>query len=152
MDTRPDYQERLRVPLRWWAQGTMLVAIFWLSLIVSVPEPVAWSATGVAMALLVLGLRWYGDARINVGDGWFTAGNARIEARHLGTADALDTEETRRVSGPDADARAFLLLRPYVRQSVRVEITDPADPTPYWLVSSRHPEALATALTALVKG
>ena len=32
---------------------------------------------------------------------------------------------------------------------VRVEITDPADPAPYWLVSSRHPDALAGALSSL---
>jgi len=30
-----------------------------------------------------------------------------------------------------------------------VEITDPADPAPYWLVATRHPEELARALTAL---
>jgi hypothetical protein len=29
---------------------------------------------------------------------------------------------------------------------VRVELTDPEDPTPYWLVSSRRPDALARAL------
>jgi hypothetical protein len=30
---------------------------------------------------------------------------------------------------------------------VRVEITDPADPAPYWLVSSRRPVELAEALS-----
>jgi hypothetical protein len=52
------------------------------------------------------------------------------------------------VAGPAADARAYLLLRPYLKRAVKVQITDPADPTPYWLVSSRHPEALAGALNA----
>lgn len=152
METPLEYQERLGVPIRWWAQGTMLVASFWLALVVAVPESVAWGATGAAMALLVLGLTWYGDAQLRVGEGWFSAGRARIEVRHLGVADALDAEETRRVSGADADARAHLLLRPYIRRAVRVEIVDPGDPAPYWLVSSRHPEALAAALTAVVKG
>ncbi|QYJ04813.1 DUF3093 domain-containing protein [Nocardioides panacisoli] len=152
MEKPPEYQERLSVPIRWWAQGTMLVASFWLALVVAVPEPVAWTATAIAMALLVLGLWWFGEARLRVAGDWFVAGRARIEATHLGAADALDAEETRRVSGPGADARAHLLLRPYVRRAVRVEVTDPRDPAPYWLVSSRHPEALAAALTALVKG
>ena len=65
-----------------------------------------------------------------------------------GAVAALDADQTRLVSGRDADARAYLLLRPYLNRAVRVEITDPADPTPYWLVSSRHPEALAAALGA----
>ena len=58
----------------------------------------------------------------------------------------LDADATRRAAGVDADARAFLLLRPYLKRSVRVEITDPADPAPYWLVSTRHPDELAAAL------
>jgi len=145
----PGYHERLSVPLRWWAQGTMLVASLWLAVVVAVPGPVAWVVTGVAMALLALALFWYGDARVVVRDGWFHAGRARIEAHHLGTVDALDAEQTRLVAGREADARAYLLLRPYIGRAVRVEVTDPADPAPYWLVSSRHPEALASALTAL---
>lgn len=148
MNPRPDYHERLKVPLRWWAQGTMLVASLWLAVVVAVPGPVAWLVTGVAMGLLAVCLFWYGDARLVVADGWFRAGRARIETSHVGEVAALDAEEARRVAGPAADARAYLLLRPYLKRAVKVQITDPADPTPYWLVSSRHPEALAGALNA----
>jgi hypothetical protein len=143
------YRERLGVPLRWWVQGTMLVASLWLACIVAVPGPVAWATTALAMALLAAGLLSYGSARLEVGDGVFRAGRARIGAEHLGTAEALDAERTRRVAGPEADVRAFLVLRPYLKRAVRVEITDPADPAPYWLVSSRRPEQLAGALTRL---
>ncbi len=145
------YAERLRVPLRWWAQGTMLVAVIWLTVIVALIDHAAWVAwliTAVAMLGMVAGLRAYGSARLEVRDGWFRAGRARIEVSYVGAVEALDTDATRRVSGPEADARAFLLLRPYLRQAVKVEITDPADPVPYWLVSSRHPRALAGALSA----
>lgn len=145
------YSERLRVPLRWWAQGTMFIATFWLAMVVALDAtaPVLpWVITGILLALLGLFLRSYGDARLVVDDGWFRAGRARIEVVHLGPAVALDDEATRHVSGPGADARAFLVLRPYLKQSVKVEITDPADPAPYWLVSSRHPQALAGAINA----
>ena len=152
MTSGPDYDERLGVPLRWWAQGTMLVAALWLTVVVAVPGPTAWVVTAVALGLLALALFWYGDARVIVRDGWFQAGRARIEAEFVGTVAALDAEQTRLVSGRDADARAFLLLRPYVHRAVKVEVADPGDPTPYWLVSSRHPEALADALTALPRG
>ena len=149
MAAGPEYRERLRVPLRWWVQGTMLVAAFWLAVVVAVPGPVAWAATGAAAVLLLALLLGYGGARVEVSEGWFRAGRAAIEGRHLGPATALDAEETRRTAGVDADARAYLLLRPYLRRAVRVQIDDPADPTPYWLVSSRQPERLADALTAL---
>jgi hypothetical protein len=143
------YDERLGVPLRWWVQGVMLVATLWLALVVALPGALAWVFTGIALALLAALLLSYGSPHVTVRDGWFRAGRARIEAAHLGSVAALDAEETRRVSGPEADARAYLLLRPYLKRAVKVEITDPADPAPYWLVSSRHPDELARAVRAL---
>ena len=44
------------------------------------------------------------------------------------------------------DARAHVCLRAWARTAVRVEVVDPADPTPYWLVSTRHPARLAAAI------
>jgi hypothetical protein len=144
-----DYHERLGVPLRWWAQGTMLVASLWLAVIVATPAQVAWLVTAVAMLLLGAGLLAYGGVRLTVAEGVFRAGRAHIEGRHLGAVEALDAEQTRRTAGPEADARAYLVLRPYLKRAVKVQITDPADPTPYWLVSSRRPEELAGALSVL---
>jgi hypothetical protein len=143
------YDERLGVPLRWWVQGVMLVATLWLALVVALPAALAWAFTGIALALLTLLLVSYGSARVSVQSGWFRAGRARIEGVHLGTVAALDPEETRRVAGPEADARAYLLLRPDLQRAVKVEITDPADPAPYWLVGTRHPEELARAVRSL---
>ena len=151
MTLTPRYSERLGVPLRWWVQGTMLVATLWLAVVVALPALAAWLVTAVALGLLATWFLSYGSVRIVVGDGQLRAGRAHIEAVHLGSARALDPEETRRTAGPDADARAYLLLRPYLKRAVRVEITDPADPAPYWLLSTRHPDELARALTALTQ-
>ena len=93
----------------------------------------------------------YGSARVAVADGELRAGRAHIELHHLGEAVALDADQTRRAAGVDADARAFLVLRPYLKRAVRVTITDPADPTPYWLVGTRHPERLAEALSRVTR-
>lgn len=151
VETPVAYAERLTVPLRWWVQGTMLVASLWLALVVALPEALAWAITAVAMLLLVALLGSYGSARITVGGGELHVGRARIGAEHLGAAVALDPEATRRRSGVEADARAHLVLRPYLKRAVQVEITDPADPTPYWLVSTRRPEELAGAVSALAR-
>lgn len=144
------YRERLRVPLRWWFQGVLLVATFWLAMVVAIPDPLTWSITSAAMVLLAVLLRTYGGARIVVDDGWLHAGRARIDRQFVATAQSLDRTETRAVSGPLADARAHLLLRPYLSRAVRIEIIDPDDPTPYWLISSRRPDALAASLTGTV--
>lgn len=143
------YDEHLRVPLRWWVQATMLLASLWLAMVVALPSSVALAIAGVGGVLLAAALMSFGSARISVRDGVLYAGRARIACVHLGQIDALDPEASRRVAGRDADARAYLVLRPYLKRAVRIEITDPADPVPYWLVSSRHPEDLARALTSL---
>ncbi len=145
------YAERLTVPLRWWVQGTMLVASLWLATIVALPASAAWLVTGLAMALLAGLLIAYGSARIEVGDGVLRAGRARIELHHLGEATPLDADAARRLAGRDADARAYLLLRPYLKRGVRVAIEDPADPAPYWLLSTRRPTELAEVLGDLTR-
>lgn len=149
MTLTPAYTERLGVPLRWWVQGTMLVAMLWLAVLVATPAPVAWLITVISLTLLCFCLWAFGNARIVVADGELRAGRAHIAARHIGTATPLDAEQTRRTAGVDADARAYLLLRPYLKRAVKVEITDPADPAPYWLLSTRNPDELAKALNAL---
>ena len=145
----PAYRERLFVPLRWWVQGVMFVATLWLALVVAIPGVWAWSATAAVLALMSLAFVAYGSATIVVADGHLRAGRARIEAGYLGAAEALDADATRRAAGVDADARAYLVLRPYLKRAVRIGIADPADPAPYWLLGTRHPESLAAALTAL---
>lgn len=143
----PAYAERLSVPLRWWVQGVMLVASLWLATVVALPPLASTLVAVIALALLTALLVSYGSARIDVADGVLRAGRARIERVHLGAATALDAAATRRLAGVDADARAFLLLRPYLKRAVRVDIADPTDPAPYWLLHTRRPEALAAALT-----
>ncbi|WP_229660490.1 DUF3093 domain-containing protein [Marmoricola endophyticus] len=144
--SRGSYSERLTAPLRWYVQGTMLLATLWLAMIVAIPSVVAWAVTAALAALGYAMLFRLGSARIAVTGGELLAGRARIPVSLLGGAEALDAEGTRRVLGVDADVRAFLLTRPYLKRSVRVTLTDPDDPTPYWLLSTRRPERLARAV------
>jgi hypothetical protein len=141
-----DYQERLHVPLRWWVQATMFLATFWLALIVALPGWMAWVASAALLAGVYGIFTWLGSAQVEVRDGMLRAGPARIPLARIGAAEALDKEATRRVHGVEADARAFLVTRPYISRAVKVVLEDPDDPTPYWLISSRHPRQLAAAL------
>jgi len=145
-----DHAERLTVPLRWWAQGTMLVASFWLAVLAATPdhEAIAWVVTAAALALMVGLFLAYGSARVEVRDGHLRAGRARVPLSYVGAVRELDAEGLRRQAGVDADARAYLLLRPYLKRGVRVDLTDPQDPTPYWLVACRRPQELVAAVEA----
>jgi hypothetical protein len=140
--------ERLRVPLRWWAVATMFWASTLLAFLVALPTWVAFLMAGVPSALTVAVFLGYGGAEVSVVDGTFRAGRAQIPVHLLADPEPLGSEAAKRAAGVDADARAYLLLRPYVPGAVRVRVADPADPTPYWLVATRHPAALAEVLAS----
>ncbi|HET9761644.1 MAG TPA: DUF3093 domain-containing protein [Nocardioidaceae bacterium] len=148
----PVYDERLGVPLRWWALATMFLASMLIAFLVATPAWVAVAGTAVLVALVLTLFLGYGAARVSVRDGVLTAGRARISLEHVGEVEALDAARTRLLAGREADARAYLLLRPYLSRAVRIGIDDPADPTPYWLVSSRRPDRLAAALRGTGSG
>jgi Protein of unknown function (DUF3093) len=143
----PTYDERLGVPLRWWALATMFLASVLLAFLVALPPAFAFGSVGVMLAGVVALFVGYGSAHVTVADSELVAGQARIPVGFLAEPVALDQEATRRITGVEADARAFLVIRPYLKRSVKVLVTDPADPTPYWLVQTRHPRRLAQALT-----
>jgi hypothetical protein len=146
------YVERLSVPFRWWALAVMFWATLLVAFLVAVPTLVATGIVAVLMVATAAFFRIWGSAEVAVVDGVFHAGRARIPVHLLADPTSLSEDEARRAVGVDADARAYLLLRPYVGRAVRVTVVDPADPTPYWVVASRHPDALASCLTAAVRG
>lgn len=83
---------------------------------------------------------------VEVSGGVLRAGSARVPVTLLGAPEALDVAAMRHALGPGLDARAYVCLRAWARTGVRVPLDDPADPTPYWLVSTRHPQLLVEAL------
>lgn len=107
-----------------------------------------WVAVVVALVCVTLAA-WglvRSSATVAVLDDVLVAGRARIPVQLLGAVQVLDRAEFIRLRGPGADVRAYLCQRSWIAQGVRLEVVDPQDPTPYWLVSSRHPERLAAAL------
>ena len=74
------------------------------------------------------------------------AGPAHIELKHLGTATALDSKEMGRLRTRDADPASFLIFRFWRSTGVKVEINDPRDSTPYWLITSKKNKELAEIL------
>jgi hypothetical protein len=83
---------------------------------------------------------------VEVSDGVLRAGRARVPVTLLGSAQDLDVDAMRHELGPGLDARAYVCLRAWARTGVRVALDDPADPTPYWLISTRRPQLLVQAL------
>jgi hypothetical protein len=101
-----------------------------------------------ALLVITAGLIGYGRAQVAVDTGTFLAGRARVPLWAVGEVTALTADQAKAERGQAADPRAYLFIRSYAPNAVRVVIDDPADPVPYWLVSSRRPDRLADALIA----
>lgn len=87
---------------------------------------------------------------IAVKDGWLLAGKAKIELHYLREIVELDAASMRNVRGPEADPASFLVIRFWVNRGVKILLNDSRDPTPYWLISTRHPGKLASALKEML--
>ena len=139
------FSERLTVPWVWW----LLAVLFAVSVLFAVGlyvGPVWGVGVAVASLLVAAGIFASAAVAISVDAQEIRVGRAVIEHRYIGGARALDAVETRSRSDLRADARAHLVLRPYVSTAVEITLDDPADPVPYWLISTRRPTELAAAL------
>jgi hypothetical protein len=138
------FRERLTVPVIWW----LLAGLFSLSVLVAVGAYLGptWGF-GASFAAMLVASAIFASASIliSVDARELRVGRASIEHRYIAGCRPLDAGETRRRAGVEADARAHLVLRPYLKTAVEITLDDPDDPVPYWLVSTRHPQQLAAA-------
>jgi hypothetical protein len=166
------YHERLWVPVSWWLLGLVVMVILAAELAAGFGELVVAAIYAVLLGGGAAMLLSWSRPRIEVAGGDLTAGRARLPLAVAGEVTALDRAQTRAIIGPRADPAAFILIRPYLREAVYVEVTDPAFGTvrrrrlrwrrwrlhlevtepalgaPYWLVATRRPAELAAAINS----
>jgi hypothetical protein len=143
----PSYRERLTPTGTWWATGLLIGASLGL---IALPLAgylgfIVGAAIGMAIVATLLVVT---SGVVEVVYGRLRAGRASIELSNLGQVTVLDRERMAALRGREIDPRAYLCQRSWLSLGVTVEIVDPADPTPYWLISSRRPDMLAAALAA----
>jgi len=140
------YRERLW-PAPWVFIATALVipASLLVFLPISLPAGVG-VALGLYAAIVIVLIAT--TATIEVTETTLRAGRAHIAREFIAVATAFDGAEATAERGVRLDARAWLLVRGWIPGLVRVDISDPEDPTPYWLVATRRPDELAKALAA----
>lgn len=140
------YEERLSAPVWVWAAVLSVAGVSAAALHGGAPGWRAVVPYVVILPVAVAGLLWVSRGRVRIADGVLHVPGARIPLDHLGGVAPLTREGTRRVRGPLAEPRAFVVTRGWLSESVRVQVEDPEDDTPYWLVGTRRPQDLAAAL------
>jgi len=103
--------------------------------------------SGLVLWISSVAVLWVLSPVIVVTEEGLRVGTAYLEREFWGQAQAFRGLEARHERGPGAHGLAWLSLRPWIDPVVKIEVSDPEDPTPYWLISSKNPEALLAALS-----
>ena len=144
------YAERL-APGVWTYGAIALFCVFVFVMIVIASLPIA-AAVAVALFVSASAFAYLTSPVVTVADGQLGAGRARIPVALLGEPRTLDRAGVSAAMGPGYDPRAFACLRTGTGGAVVMDVLDPQDPTPWWLVSTRHPGALADAIREARRG
>ncbi|AAT88904.1 hypothetical protein ATY41_01765 [Leifsonia xyli subsp. xyli] len=83
---------------------------------------------------------------IRVTETELVAGRARLPLKFAGVPEAFTGEQATLERGRRLDARAWLLIRGWIKPVVKVPLLDTDDPAPYWLLSTRNPDQLVRVL------
>jgi len=149
--SQPSYREWLYPP------AAVIVLVIGLSALIGVAYGAAYGAVlgwtaGVALGGLgIVGLV-AGSTPLRVDDRVVRAGRARLPLVNISRAQPLDAEALRQ-ERRFGDPRDYVVLRAWSsRTGVSIDVADPRDPHPRWLISSRHPDRFAQAINEAVSG
>lgn len=153
------FTERLRPP--WWSWALVIGFAASLAWVVDVAiGPTAGTVVGV-VTFGVMGAGVVAASRTVVrvraggpggAGGVLTAGPATLDLLAVHRAAALDPAATAALRGPGFDPLAYQVVRGSRPGSVRLDLADPGDPTPYWCVSTTRPGQLVAAIARARRG
>lgn len=142
---KTEFAERISWPVSLWAFLGVMVGSIFLTFWAPFNFLFASTVTIVFIAALIYA-HYKSRLDIVVVNGWLYVGNAKIEMKYIKSAKELNKKQLLKIRGQSADPAAFNATRYWIKTGVKVELKDKADPTPYWLISSRKAKALADCL------
>jgi hypothetical protein len=144
--------QTLQFEERLYPSAGMYLAYSLLSpMVLLAAAPFGWPlaiALGSVTLLTVLVLSSVLSPLVVVDSERLLAGRMSIPLSVIGNATEIAKSDLRTELGPQLDARAQLMIRGDLKGAVKVEISDPNDPTPYLVISTRRPRELVSALRA----
>ena len=140
------FTEVLRPPI--WVLA--FIYFMFLSLVIAIWAALDTNATMIAFAIATLAIPFIArslTSRISIDQRELRIDKAHIELKYLGKVTVLDSDAMRMLRTRDADPAAFLAIKFWAATGIKIEVADPRDATPYWLITSKRGEKLAALLT-----
>ena len=95
---------------------------------------------GILSYILATVIIWRLAPLISINQDSLRVGKALIEVNYLGAVSVVESQQAFVERGRNLNPKAYTRFQIGVNQLVKIDIQDEADPTPYWLVSTRNPE------------
>lgn len=148
--TKVLYTERQWVPWYWWAAVAGLAVLLAAELALNRTMWWFFGALVVFGALALWFLVWLSRNTVTVehdpdGKRWLLTGDANLPHTVVDRAMVVPASARQNALGRQLDPAAFLVTRSWVPEHVLLVLDDPEDPTPYWLISAKNPEAVLEA-------
>jgi hypothetical protein len=148
------YREPLRTPFWWYFVGLFVAGLLAAEFHIASINLTDWLAFGILLPLSIVIVWSIGRGQLEIVNG-ADGGELRVRGAHIPLREvsgvvALDAATLRRVIGREGDPAAFISIRPWIGPGVQLWVDDPEDPTPYWVVSSRHPRQVVEAVRAAI--
>ncbi|GAA0551429.1 DUF3093 domain-containing protein [Paractinoplanes ferrugineus] len=140
------YTERLGLSVWAWLGALVVDVIVGLEVLLGFEEMPFWLPFAFLLPFTAAFLLWMGRIRVTVTGDELQVDDARLPLTAIADVVALDAAGKREALGVGAHPLAFVIQRPWIGPAVQVLLDDPADPTPFWVISTRKPVELATAL------
>lgn len=139
------FREVLRPPL--WVLA--FIYFLFISVVISVWAALDNRATLVTLFISTIALIWISIAmtsEITFDGNLLKIDKANIEVKYLGKVTVLDKTAMRLLRTRDADPAAYLAIKFWEPKGLRIDLNDPRDKTPYWLITSKRGEEIAALL------
>lgn len=121
-----------------------------LSVVIAIWAALGTTATILTFTIATIAIPFIAQSltsRIRIDRDELRIDKSHIDLKYLGKVTVLDSEAMRLLRTRDADPAAFLAIKFWASKGIKIEVNDPRDLTPYWLITSKRGEKLAALLT-----
>lgn len=144
------YCEQLSVPWWWWPLGFIGNGLLAYVVSLGLRTLPGWLPFAVFFAITIAALLWLGRISVRVidtgGERQLWVGDAHVPTTAIARSAEVPRSAKSAALGRQLDPAAFVVHRGWVGPMLVLVLADPDDPTPYWLISCRHPQLALSAL------
>lgn len=145
MSPKPLFKEVIRPPF--WLISFIFFMLFSLDIAIwaAFNNTIALNAFAISIALGIAAI-YLATSSIVVDEKELRIKKAHIPKEFLGEATIIETKEFGYLRTRGADPAAYLATTFWISKGLKIELSDPRDPTPYWLISTKRGAELKKAL------